>query len=421
MKSRTLLKCIITAALCFLFTPELSACTGIAADTQQGPLFGSNEDWTNPYAYIQITPASQGKYGTLFFDFKTGGPPFSGMNDQGLAFDMFGVPKKRVKRDPEKPNAARGLISRVMQECASVDEAVQLVQQFNLTFLARVQLMFADKSGHAVIIESNNIIHRKKDAPLIITNFRQSDPEPETYPCERYATAENMLNKNAPTLELMKHILYATRLQHPVTTQYSTIYDLQRGIVHVYLFQDFDTEVALNLTEELAKGKRTIELASLFPENKKRTEYIQSYLKHSNNPFLSPVKTAFIYFCGALFVCMIPVSLSLKKPVFTAAWTIGSITAALQALSILIISKWQILFVWGLPSPKLSMATPAEKVLFSAPWLALILTIVTCACAIQSWRKRYWNTRRRIFYSLVAVCALSFVIFLQYHLARHPL
>ena len=48
-------------------------------------------------------------------------------------------------------------------------------------------------------------------------------------------------------------------------TTYSNIYDLKRGIVHVYHFHNFENAVTFDLAEELKKGKRHIELPSLFP------------------------------------------------------------------------------------------------------------------------------------------------------------
>jgi hypothetical protein len=47
-------------------------------------------------------------------------------------------------------------------------------------------------------------------------------------------------------------------------TVYSNIYDLKKGIVTTYLLRNFEEAVVLDLAEELKKGQRRIELASLF-------------------------------------------------------------------------------------------------------------------------------------------------------------
>lgn len=403
------------------FIPDTSACTGIAADTDQGTLLGCNEDWPNPYAFIKITPPETGKYGTLLFDFQTGGPPFSGINDQGLAFDLFGLPEKPLPKTPGKPHADQRLISRIITQCATVEEAIEMMRQYNPDFLRRIQMMFVDQSGDAAIIETNEIIHRKTAGSLVVTNFRQSDPDPETYPCPRYAAVTEALKHNPADLPLMEKLLYTTRMKDPVTTQYSTIYDLKRGIAHLYLFHDFNTRVSLNLREEIAKGKRTIALADLFPANSARAAYIAHYRKHSNNPFISPAKTAFVWGCGLLFLSTALISLRLKGIAFKGAWAVATGAAVSNGLSIVVISRWPIMLIWGLPTPKVGMATPAEKLLFCTPWISIILTLATGVFAMISWRNKYWSTPQRVYFSLTAVGSLLFVIFLHYHLFQHPL
>lgn len=47
-------------------------------------------------------------------------------------------------------------------------------------------------------------------------------------------------------------------------TVYSNIYDLKKGLIHVYNLRNFKEAVVLDLAEELKKGERRVELPSLF-------------------------------------------------------------------------------------------------------------------------------------------------------------
>jgi len=45
---------------------------------------------------------------------------------------------------------------------------------------------------------------------------------------------------------------------------YSNIYDLKKGTIYLYNMRNFDEVVVLDLTEELKKGSRRIDLPALF-------------------------------------------------------------------------------------------------------------------------------------------------------------
>ena len=63
-------------------------------------------------------------------------------------------------------------------------------------------------------------------------------------------------------------------------TQYSTIYDLKKLTIRVYLFNDFSEFIELDLKKELRKGNHRTMIADLFP--KESIGY--SHYKKYNNP-----------------------------------------------------------------------------------------------------------------------------------------
>ncbi|MBJ6369473.1 hypothetical protein [Snuella sedimenti] len=60
-------------------------------------------------------------------------------------------------------------------------------------------------------------------------------------------------------------------------TQYTTIYDLEERKIRVYHYQNFDTFIELDLTQELKKGEHKLIIPELFPKNTKGHQYYQMY------------------------------------------------------------------------------------------------------------------------------------------------
>ncbi len=53
----------------------------------------------------------------------------------------------------------------------------------------------------------------------------------------------------------------------------SSLFDLDRGTVRLYYYQDFTHEYTFNIFKELFKGRRTVEITDLFPGNKRANQY----------------------------------------------------------------------------------------------------------------------------------------------------
>lgn len=70
-------------------------------------------------------------------------------------------------------------------------------------------------------------------------------------------------------------------------TQYSNIYDVNRGVIYIYHFHDFENPVIINLAEELKKGKRIIDLPQLFPGNLSAERYTKLY-EHRKRKVIKP-------------------------------------------------------------------------------------------------------------------------------------
>jgi hypothetical protein len=258
-------KCLIIAFVVMIFiNTSLFACTVFYYSNGKIILAGNNEDWRNPFTKIWFLPAEDGKYGRIYFGYHDG--VFQGgMNEQGLFYDGLATRPLKVTKSLDKAIYKGNLIDKAMAECATVEEVIKVFDQYNLEFMETFMLFFGDKTGNSIIIEGDEII-RKKGKYQISTNFYQSRTKADEYPCDRYKIANEMFeNAEQVSVDYFRRILAATHQEGRFPTQYSNIYDLKQGIVYIYHFHNFENVVRLDLQEELKKGKRSIDLPSLFP------------------------------------------------------------------------------------------------------------------------------------------------------------
>lgn len=254
--------------LCGSFEP-VTACTGIFYGKGNIALVGNNEDWKSPFTKIWFIPAEGKKFGRICFGFQEGGYQ-GGMNDQGLCYDGFalGHPATTTSTSTSTPKETYpgDLVEKIMEECGTVEEAVGWFEKYDRQFLASAQLFFSDRTGHSAIIEGEAIVRKEGDFQ-IVTNFRQSEVSASEITDKRYLIARSLLESSKPVdVSLFRRILADTHQEGTYPTQYSNIYDLKNGIIYLYSFHNYESVVVLNLKEELAKGRRVIDLKSLFPE-----------------------------------------------------------------------------------------------------------------------------------------------------------
>ncbi len=125
---------MLLAAFCFLLmSPPVLACTGLVVQDGNRVLVGSNEDWFNPRTKIWFIQPVDDRYGSVFFGFDNFWPQ-GGMNQKGLFFDAFALKPKAVEEPEAKPRFRGNLIKEVMATCATVEEALALIDRYSLDF-----------------------------------------------------------------------------------------------------------------------------------------------------------------------------------------------------------------------------------------------------------------------------------------------
>jgi len=256
---------VVSVVSILLVASPAFPCTVFCVSDGKNVFAGNNEDYFDPATRMWFVPAEKGKHGRVYFGFANGFPQ-GGMNDAGLFFDGLALEREDVSS--ELPSFDGNLSDRAMAECASVEEVVTLFGKYDRDFLAQAQLLFADRTGDAAVIEGNAVI-RKKGRYLASTNFRVSKTSSSApHTCDRYRISSRMLGAEGEvSVELCRRVLAATHQEAPAATLYSNVCDLTRGKVHLYHFHDYDNPVVVDLAEELARGAHSVEISSLFPEN----------------------------------------------------------------------------------------------------------------------------------------------------------
>jgi hypothetical protein len=246
-------------------------CTTFYGYDGQNALAGNNEDMFNPLIYAWFIPASPGRFGRVYFGYDDFVPQ-GGLNDQGVFFDGQSLPYKAMPVTSQRPHFPGGdlaLIDEIMSRSASAQDVLDIAGRWNWLGGEYGQNLFGDRLGHSVIIDGDTILSRQ--GPFqIATNFRlvsqPNPPWPEGE--ERYGTVADMLTQDDHySVDLFRRALDASHQEGYSPTLYSQVYELNTGTIHLYLYHDFEHEVVLRLTDELAKGPHVVALQDLFPQN----------------------------------------------------------------------------------------------------------------------------------------------------------
>ena len=251
---------IVVAILLIVVQPSTLACTIFSADDGTMTLAGTNGDYTDTNTYIVFYPAENEKHGRMYAGWKQ----FwwqTGMNDEGLFYASASVPFLETRNSTQKPHSSQYLMYKCMEECSTVEDVLDVFDQYNLDFLMTMQLMISDATGTSVIIEGDPI-HIKQNYYQVATNFRLSQTNPP-YLCWRYNTAVAMFESTATiSPEFFASLCNATHNEG--YTQFSIVYTLQQKIIYLYRQYNYNQEKIFNLTEEIQAGYHIYSIQSLF-------------------------------------------------------------------------------------------------------------------------------------------------------------
>ncbi len=176
--------------------------------------------------------------------------PFDGMNEAGVAIGMAAVPAGTMLPDAGKKTIGSiRVIREVLDHAGSVAEAEAIFKQYNLNWTGgpTMHYMIADRSGQAILVEFSGdkmVVIRNTGPWLQATNFLvdQAGSQPEAM-CERYKTISQRLAEVQGQLTVpagLKLLSEVSQNSSSSTTQWSVVYNISRGVVHVVTGRQYD-------------------------------------------------------------------------------------------------------------------------------------------------------------------------------------
>lgn len=273
-------------------------------------MVGNNEDSWRRDARIWFEKGSNGKSGVAFVGYAGKQPhPDGAINEYGLVFDGFSMPHKLnfPERDPKKKDFAYEQLINIMQQCKTVDDVYAFLKDLNLYVLNGSiifnggMLLFVDKTGKYLVVEASKLTFGNDDK-FALANFSIADTKDlSTIKTERYCKGIRFLNNK----KLVSDLAFCTALSDTMSvkrvkvgdgTLYTSIYDLEEGLIHLYFFHDYNKRVTFSLKEELAKGDHSYDFTEMFPDNQNFQKFIDYKTPQSDKSIF-----AFVVVCGLLF------------------------------------------------------------------------------------------------------------------------
>lgn len=279
----------ILAFLAILLPAWSEACTAFTTTHNGRTYIGCNEDSWSINANVRFEQGRDGGYGTLYFANYNGHPTRAmsdqlGMNEAGLVFDILIVEYGPVKRRTDMPAVETSdAIHHIMRTCATVQEVEAYLRSVN-TGPAVGQLFFCDAQGAYLVLEPDTLF-TGSDPWFALGNWRMSTcSDPGTIPIARLQAGRQLLmNGSGTSLEGAENVLStmtACRRKMGEGTLYSVLFDPTEKKAHLFFYHDFSEHVTFDMTQELAKGDRTVDMASLFgprPEYERLKRYITPF------------------------------------------------------------------------------------------------------------------------------------------------
>ena len=267
------------------FATEGFGCSTLAARSPEGSaLFGRNFDWESCEALVVRSdpPKGEGSYAsisTVNLDFIRAGygsglsqlpeevrtvialyAPLDGMNDQGLAVSVNMIQDRAViDQNTDKPDLTTTTAVRLLLDrAASVDEAVALLEQYDLHASMGVMVHFAlaDRSGRSVVVEYVDNRMVVTETP-VVTNFYLSPGEKQGIGTAQSHTRYEILTERLAAGETMTEDEVRDALDSVSkdnfgefeSTEWSIVFNLDSGEARYYHRENYGTGYRLNVKD----------------------------------------------------------------------------------------------------------------------------------------------------------------------------
>lgn len=316
MLKSDLLRIILIAALNAIYPLSVWPCSMYKITVHGKTLVGNNEDSWRQTSRIWFEPGENATYGAVYVGYADKQDPDGGMNEFGLVFDAFTMLRKPgiARKDPQKKDFTYRLLRTIMQQCKTVDDVFLFLKQYNLHVLNGSplfnggMLLFIDKTGKYLVVEADKMTPGQEDK-FVLANFSLAGTKDlSQVKIERYRRGVAFLKNNPLDTSLafctaLSDTMSVHRAKAGDGTLYTSIYDLNAGLIHTYFFHDYSKCITFNLQYELAKGNHGYSFPLLFPDNVNYTKFLSYHTPQNNQVifyFLMSCGLFFFISCGLL-------------------------------------------------------------------------------------------------------------------------
>jgi hypothetical protein len=185
--------------------------------------------------------------------------PFDGMNEHGLAISMAAVGPGNMRPGPSKKTiGSLGIIREILDHARDVDEALNLIQKFNIDFQGGppVHYLIADAKRQAVLVEfyqGKMHVFENEQPWHSATNFLRAAVKDPKGNCWRYDKINDRLNEKQGMLDPSSAMQMLSEVAQD-STQWSVVYQMGRSEVSVAMGDD-DANVHLFQTSDYFDSK----------------------------------------------------------------------------------------------------------------------------------------------------------------------
>ncbi|MBC6468691.1 carcinine hydrolase/isopenicillin-N N-acyltransferase family protein [Actinomadura alba] len=243
----------------------------LAAKGPKGPLFARNFDWDPNPALLLTTRPDRGPASISLVDISYLGIdraearrlttdaalqrillqavalPFDGMNEHGLAIGMAAVDSAEAPKAPGLPVVGSVRIQRlVLDRARTVDEALALFRGHVIDFSSDPPLhyLLADARGRSAVVEfvdgEMRVIPGAGDWQNMVNFVQYGATERTRRDDRRHSTIAERMGSTGGHLDPGAAMTLLSQVAQP-HTQWSAVYELENGTVHLTVDRDYET------------------------------------------------------------------------------------------------------------------------------------------------------------------------------------
>ncbi len=291
-------KALLLLLILFLLNNYAFPCSAYKITLNGKTMVGNNEDSWRLTSQIWFEPRTPGNYAVAHVGYSDKTHSDGAINEYGLVWDGFTAASRPIKDQSHKKKMFDySMPDLLIRTCKTVDEVYSRLKEYNLSLLNGNtifdggMLFFADKSGKYLIVEADTLI-MGNDPNFVLANFCVSQTKDlSSIKIPRYTKGVTFLRNKVTRTDLdfcrcLSDTMHVCREKIGDGTLYTSIYDLEAGLLHLYFYHDYKHVVSFNLEEEFKKGNHKLNMASLFPPNKEYQK-LENYYTPQNNSFLN--------------------------------------------------------------------------------------------------------------------------------------